>query len=343
MTSPANELPNAAVDTQISALNGSRKSAPVDITKGYLRNYFLDQAYDEMFDADGKVRPHYRLLLDTFSGLPEEELARRKHSVDIVISHPGHHLHVYGHQEGTERIFPYDMLPRIITGAEWQHIEKGLTQRITALNLFLTMFTTMEKFCATALCRARLFTAAAQFRREMRGLQVPRNVYITVTGTDLLRLSDGEFVVLEDNLRVPSGVSYMLTSRRVMKRTFPQTFRDYGVRPIEHYPQVLLEHAALAGSGGAAGALDRAADPGRLQLGLFRAHLPGSPDGHRAGRRSRPGHPRQHRLHAYHGWPEARGRDLSPRRRRLHRSAGISLATRFWALPACSMPTAPAM
>ena len=137
MTSPANELPNAAVDTQISALNGSRKSAPVDITKGYLRNYFLDQAYDEMFDADGNVRPHYRLLLDTFSGLPEEELARRKHSADISFRTQGITFTVYGNQEGTERIFPYDMLPRIITGAEWDRIERGLIQRITALNLFL--------------------------------------------------------------------------------------------------------------------------------------------------------------------------------------------------------------
>ena len=240
MTSPANELPNAAVDTQISALNGSRKSAPVDITKGYLRNYFLDQAYDEMFDADGNVRPHYRLLLDTFSGLPEEELARRKHSADISFRTQGITFTVYGNQEGTERIFPYDMLPRIITGAEWDRIERGLIQRITALNLFLGDVYNDGKILRDGFVPREIVYSCPHFRREMRGLQVPRNVYIAVTGTDLLRLNDGTFVVLEDNLRVPSGVSYMLTSRRVMKRAFPQTFRSYGVRPIEHYPQVLL-------------------------------------------------------------------------------------------------------
>jgi uncharacterized circularly permuted ATP-grasp superfamily protein len=148
---------------------------------------------------------------------------------------------VYGKQEGTERIFPYDLLPRIITGAEWEHIERGLVQRITALNLFLRDVYHEGKILADGFVPREIVYSCPSFRREMRGLQVPRNVYIAVTGTDLLRLNDGQFVVLEDNLRVPSGVSYMLTSRRVMKRAFPNVFREYGVRPIEHYPQVLLQ------------------------------------------------------------------------------------------------------
>ena len=160
--------------------------------------------------------------------------------MDLSFLTQGITFNVYGHGEGTEKIFPYDLLPRIITGTEWAHIEKGLTQRITALNLFLHDVYNEGKILNDGHVPREIVYSCRQFRREMRGLQVPRNVYITVTGTDLLRLSNGEFVVLEDNLRVPSGVSYMLTSRRVMKRTFPQLFRDYGVQPIEHYTQLLL-------------------------------------------------------------------------------------------------------
>ena len=193
-----------------------------------------------MFEPNGQIREHYKLLLQTFTDLPQEELMRRKHSADMSFLTQGITFTVYGKKEGTERIFPYDMLPRIITGAEWDVIERGLIQRITALNLFLRDVYNDGKILSDGFVPRELVYSCPQFRREMRGLQVPRNVYIAVTGTDLLRLNDGSFCVLEDNLRVPSGVSYMLTSRRVMKRTFPNIFREYGVRPIEHYPQVLL-------------------------------------------------------------------------------------------------------
>ncbi len=206
----------------------------------FLRDYFLGGAYDEMFTAEGEIRPQYRLLLDTFRSLPTEELLRRKHSADTSFFTQGVTFTVYGRKEGTERIFPYDLLPRIITGAEWRTIEKGLIQRITALNQFLADVYHEGKILQSGTVPREIVYSCKHFRREMRGLQVPRNVYIAVTGTDLLRLNDGSFAVLEDNLRVPSGVSYMLSSRRVMKRTFPNIFREYGVRPIEHYPQVLL-------------------------------------------------------------------------------------------------------
>ena len=205
-----------------------------------LRQYFLDGVYDEMFTPDGEIRSQYKLLLDTFRSLPPEELLRRKHSADLSFLTQGITFTVYGKKEGTERIFPYDMLPRIVTGAEWSTIEKGLIQRITALNLFLGDVYNEGKILQNGAVPREIVYSCPHFRREMRGMQVPRNVYIAVTGTDLLRMNDGSFVVLEDNLRVPSGVSYMLSSRRVMKRTFPAIFRDYGVRPIEHYPQVLL-------------------------------------------------------------------------------------------------------
>ena len=205
-----------------------------------LKNYQLDGAFDEMFDPDGHTRPQYEALLQHFLSLPQEELRRRKHSADLAFLNQGITFTVYGRQEGTERIFPHDLLPRLITNKEWQTIERGLTQRVTALNMFLRDIYHEGRILAEGVVPRELVYSCRHFRRQMRGLQVPRNIYIAVMGTDLIRLQSGEFVVLEDNLRVPSGVSYMLTSRLVMKRIFPQLFRLSAVKPIEHYSQSLL-------------------------------------------------------------------------------------------------------
>ena len=193
-----------------------------------------------MFAADGSIRPHYEALLKVLTTLPREELQRRKQSADVSFLMQGITFTVYGREEGTERIFPYDLVPRLVTSEQWSHVEKGLTQRITALNLFLHDVYHEGKILAQGVIPREIVYSCQQFRRQMRGLQVPRNVYVAIAGTDLLRLNSGEFVVLEDNLRVPSGVSYMLTNRRIMKRTLPHLFRNYGVRPIEHYSQALL-------------------------------------------------------------------------------------------------------
>jgi uncharacterized circularly permuted ATP-grasp superfamily protein len=203
-------------------------------------DYPLDQAYDEMRLPSGEVRAHYRALAETLASLPEDELQRRKQSADLSFLTQGITFTVYGRDEGTERIFPYDLLPRMVTAPEWDRIERGLTQRITALNLFLRDVYSDAKILSDRVIPRELVYSCKHYRRQMRGLQVPRNVYITVVGSDLLRLNNGEFVVLEDNLRVPSGVSYMLTNRRVMRRTFPQLFQSYGIRSIEQYPQLLL-------------------------------------------------------------------------------------------------------
>jgi uncharacterized circularly permuted ATP-grasp superfamily protein len=205
-----------------------------------LREYFLDDAFDEMFAPDGVIRPQYEALLKVLTSLPCEELKRRKHSADVSFLMQGITFTVYGREEGTERIFPYDLVPRLVTSEDWDRIERGLTQRITALNLFLHDVYHEGKILAQGVIPREIVYSCQHFRRQMRGLQVPRNVYVAVAGTDLLRLKSGEFVVLEDNLRVPSGVSYMLTNRRIMKRTLPHLFRSYGVRPIEHYTQALL-------------------------------------------------------------------------------------------------------
>ena len=205
-----------------------------------LKNYLLDHAFDEMFAGDGSLHPHYEPLLEHFNALPQDELRRRKQSADMSFLNQGITFTVYGREEGTERIFPYDLLPRIITAAEWETIERGLTQRIIALNLFLKDIYNEGRILADGIVPREIVYSCKHFRRQMIGLQVPRNVYVAVCGTDLIRLENGEFVVLEDNLRVPSGVSYMLTNRRVMKRIFPQLFRGYNVRPIEQYTQALL-------------------------------------------------------------------------------------------------------
>jgi uncharacterized circularly permuted ATP-grasp superfamily protein len=205
-----------------------------------LQDYVLDSAYDEMFASDSTTRLQYEPLLESFSRLAPEEMRRRKHSADLAFLNQGITFTVYGRKEGTERIFPHDLLPRVITGAEWSRIEAGLTQRITALNLFLHDIYNEGRILADGIVPREVVFTCRHFRRQMRGLQVPRNVYVAVVGTDLIRLQSGEFVVLEDNLRVPSGVSYMLTSRLVMKRIFPHLFRRCSVRPIEHYSQSLL-------------------------------------------------------------------------------------------------------
>jgi uncharacterized circularly permuted ATP-grasp superfamily protein len=216
------------------------QNASMQFAQIAMKNYLLDHAYDEMFAAPGELHRHYELLLDHFSSLPSDELQRRKQAADLSFLNQGITFTVYGRQEGTEKIFPYDLLPRIITAAEWSKVEHGLMQRITALNLFLKDIYNEGLILRDGIVPREVVFSCKHYRRQMIGLQVPRNIYIAICGTDLIRLENGEFVVLEDNLRVPSGVSYMLTNRRVMKRIFPQLFRSYNVRPIEQYTQLLL-------------------------------------------------------------------------------------------------------
>ncbi|HVO57454.1 MAG TPA: circularly permuted type 2 ATP-grasp protein [Dongiaceae bacterium] len=203
-------------------------------------NYQLDAAYDEMFASVGVPREHYRALQQTLQGLASEELRKIQQAADLTFLHEGITFTVYGNKEGTERIFPNDLLPRIIPASEWARVEEGLTQRLTALNLFLRDIYHEGRILSEGVVPRELIYSCKHFRREMRGLNVPRDIYVNICGTDLVRLPDGTFAVLEDNLRVPSGVSYMLANRKVLKRVFPTLFRDYGVWPIDHYPQALL-------------------------------------------------------------------------------------------------------
>ncbi len=204
------------------------------------QNYFTDAAFDEMFDRNGNPHLQYEPLVKVLQESSAEEFVRRKQAADLSFINQGITFTVYGHEDGTEKIFPYDLLPRIITNSEWSVVEKGLIQRITALNLFLKDIYSSGKILADKVVPADMVYSCKYFRREMRGIKVPKDIYISVVGTDLVRLNDGQFAVLEDNLRVPSGVSYMIANRLVMKRAFPTLFQQYGVRPIEQYGQVLL-------------------------------------------------------------------------------------------------------
>jgi uncharacterized circularly permuted ATP-grasp superfamily protein len=198
------------------------------------------KAYDEMFSALDDARPHYQALQRSLQRLDPEELRRIQQAADLTFLQEGITFTVYGSKEGTERIFPNDLIPRIIPANEWAQIERGLTQRLTALNLFLRDIYHEGRILTEGVVPRELIYSCKHFRREMRGINVPRDIYVSICGTDLVRLPDGNFAVLEDNLRVPSGVSYMLANRKVLKRVFPSMFQDYGVWPIDHYPQSLL-------------------------------------------------------------------------------------------------------
>lgn len=203
-------------------------------------HYQLDSAWDEMLASAGQPRPQYAELVQRIQQSTAQEIAQRQQAADDTFLAQGVTFTVYGHEDGTEKIFPFDLLPRILTASEWHKIEQGLTQRITALNMFLHDIYHNEHILKDGIVPRELVYSCRHYRREMRGVDVPRNIYINVTGSDLVRLPNGEFAVLEDNLRVPSGVSYMLVNRQMSKRVFPQLFNRYNVQPIEQYGQLLL-------------------------------------------------------------------------------------------------------
>ncbi len=203
-------------------------------------DYELGRPYDEMFTPDGTARATYAAMDARLSTLPLEELNRRQQACELSFLHQGITFTVYNDNKATERIIPTDLIPRIITGAEWARLEAGLTQRIQALNLFLRDIYNDGRVLKDGVVPRSMIYGSKHYRREMRGLPVPHGAYVNICGSDLIRNEAGDFVVLEDNLRVPSGVSYMLANRAVARRAFPAVFRSMGVRPIEHYPLELL-------------------------------------------------------------------------------------------------------
>jgi uncharacterized circularly permuted ATP-grasp superfamily protein len=202
--------------------------------------YQPGRSYDEMLTRDGEVRSHYAALQSRMSTITGAELADRQRTLEQSFLLQGITFTVYGAESATERIIPTDLFPRVIPAAEWRQIESGLSQRLTALNLFLADIYGEQRILADGVVPRDLVLGAPSYRREMRGLFVAHNAYVNVSGADLIRGEDGAFAVLEDNLRVPSGVSYMLANRDASKRTFPGAYRAAGVQPVERYPDLLL-------------------------------------------------------------------------------------------------------
>jgi uncharacterized circularly permuted ATP-grasp superfamily protein len=204
-------------------------------------SYDTEGFHDEMFAADGTVREEARMLLDTIESLEEGQLLRCQSAAEQLLLLLGITFNVYGESAGTERIFPFDLVPRIICAQEWDWIERGLKQRIHALNEFIDDIYHEQKILKDGIIPEEVIRSAAFYRPECRGINPPRRVWCHITGTDLVRHSDGQMYVLEDNLRVPSGVSYVLENRALMKRTFPRVFEGLQVRHVEDYPSTLLE------------------------------------------------------------------------------------------------------
>ncbi|MBX3747756.1 MAG: circularly permuted type 2 ATP-grasp protein [Verrucomicrobiae bacterium] len=197
--------------------------------------------YDELVNGEGAVRPHYRRFLERFNSLTVDEFQQKRQAVDLAFLRQGITFNVYGEKEGTERIFPFDLFPRIIPAKEWERVEAGLIQRITALNLFLHDIYHEQRILREGVIPPSYVLSARHFRREFVNSQVPRDIYMHICGTDLIRDRDGKYLVLEDNGRCPSGVSYVLENRRAMRRSFAGMFEAVGVRGVAIYPDVLLK------------------------------------------------------------------------------------------------------
>ncbi|HEY8743068.1 MAG TPA: circularly permuted type 2 ATP-grasp protein, partial [Chloroflexota bacterium] len=205
--------------------------------------------FDELFAAPGEPRLQYRALYERLGHFSLEEFRRRRAMADLSFTNQGITFTVYSGDSDTERIMPFDMVPRIIPAAEWSQIERGLIQRITALNLFLHDIYHGQQILKQGVVPAELVLSSRSYRREFHGVDVPQGIYIHIVGTDLIRDERGTYLVLEDNLRTPSGVSYVLGNRQVMKHVFPSLFQSYPVCAVDSYPHDLLavlQHLAPA-------------------------------------------------------------------------------------------------
>lgn len=213
------------------------------------RNYALT-GYDEMFSGPGQPRSHYQALCDSLADHPASELERRHKVADLMMRHQGITFTVYGREQGVERIIPFDPVPRIVPADEWDRLERGLTQRVRALNLFVHDVYHERLILKDRVVPPELVLGASGYRREFVGIRVPRDIYIHISGIDLIRDPSGEYLVLEDNCRTPSGVSYVLKNREVMKEVFPFVFHQYNVQAIDDYATNLLAMLRAIAPGG---------------------------------------------------------------------------------------------
>ncbi len=202
--------------------------------------YEMDSFYDEIYEAPGQPRPSAAPLINRLKAMAPGDLLRQQKVAEAELLQMGITFTVYGSNEGTEKIFPFDVIPRIVNGQEWGGIEKGLVQRIQALNLFIDDIYHDQKILKDKIIPEDMIKTSVGYRPQCKGLKVPKGIWIHITGTDLVRNNDGLFYVLEDNLRCPSGVSYVLENRNVLKRTLPKVFQNMAVRAVDDYPHRLL-------------------------------------------------------------------------------------------------------
>jgi uncharacterized circularly permuted ATP-grasp superfamily protein len=198
--------------------------------------------YDEMYSTTATVRPHYKAFADWLAQQAPQVIEQKRAEAELNFQRVGITFAVYGDNAGKERLIPFDMIPRVIDAAEWTRLQAGLVQRVTALNRFLhDVYHDQDILRAGVIPREQVLNNA-QYRPAMQGVKVPSDIYAQIAGIDIVRAGEGEFYVLEDNLRVPSGVSYMLENRKMMMRLFPALFASNRVAPVEHYPQLLLDN-----------------------------------------------------------------------------------------------------
>jgi uncharacterized circularly permuted ATP-grasp superfamily protein len=210
-------------------------------------DYEVGRFYDEMFVREGESRAVARGLLASIKSLPEGEILNRQQAAERELLQMGITFNVYGEHDGVEKIFPFDIVPRIVGAGEWRRIERGLKQRIQALNLFIDDVYHEQKILKNGVIPREIIYSAKSYRRQCAGWDPPRGIWCHITGTDLVRHEDGTIYVLEDNLRCPSGVSYVLENRRVMKGLFPKIFSHSHIQPVSNYPSCLrnmLEYLA---------------------------------------------------------------------------------------------------
>jgi uncharacterized circularly permuted ATP-grasp superfamily protein len=210
------------------------------VKPGLFESYDTENFYDEMFSAPGQPRPQYSKLFQTLAAMEPAQFEERRKLADLSFLIQGITFTVYADGRGTERLFPFDLIPRILPRSEWRRIDRGLSQRVVALNLFLQDVYGQQLIFKDKRIPRSLVYSCPHFRREMIGVGVPRGIHTHICGIDLVRDSKtGEFCVLEDNARTPSGVSYVLENRLVMTRTLPDAFQAYEVLPVNHYPSEL--------------------------------------------------------------------------------------------------------
>ncbi|WP_100609944.1 circularly permuted type 2 ATP-grasp protein [Confluentibacter lentus] len=201
----------------------------------------LPSTWDEMYCTDSKIRTQYEGFIEYLKNTSPEKLTKKEELSKQLFMSQGVTFTVYSDNEGIEKIFPFDIVPRIITAAEWGKIERGIKQRLKALNLFIKDIYNEQFIIKDGIIPGELIYSCPNFLREMKGVKVPYDIYVHISGVDLIRNNDGEFYVLEDNLRTPSGVSYMLENREISKRLFPGILPKSGVRSVSNYPNMLYK------------------------------------------------------------------------------------------------------